>query len=156
MDQATQQNAALVEEATAAAQSLQQQAHTAWQTWWRALSCRSPWCRLDKTKDENFFTPRHAVLQWLLGGCTTSPQPPPPPPSFAHRWHGQPCSALHRPGGTLEIVRGAGGEYGVCHLADGVVMDEWALFYRDHPQNNSCLRLLYNELIAYCCLIVSG
>ncbi|MBP7940906.1 MAG: DUF333 domain-containing protein, partial [Comamonas sp.] len=37
-------------------------------------------------------------------------------------------------GGTLEIVRGAGGEYGVCHLADGVVMDEWALFYRDHPQ----------------------
>lgn len=41
------------------------------------------------------------------------------------------CSAQ---GGTLEIVRGAGGEYGVCHLADGVVMDEWALFYRDHPQ----------------------
>lgn len=37
-------------------------------------------------------------------------------------------------GGTLKIVRGAGGEYGVCHLADGVVMDEWALFYRDHPQ----------------------
>lgn len=37
-------------------------------------------------------------------------------------------------GGTLEIVRGAGGEYGVCHLADGVVMDEWVLFYRDHPQ----------------------
>lgn len=54
----------------------------------------------------------------VLGGCTTQPA-------------AQYCIAQ---GGTLEIVRGAGGEYGVCHLADGVVMDEWALFYRDHPQ----------------------
>ena len=78
----------------------------------------------------------------VLGGCTTQPAaapapapapaaPPSPPTAGMANPAAQYCSAQ---GGTLEIVRGAGGEYGVCHLADGVVMDEWALFYRDHPQ----------------------
>lgn len=67
-----------------------------------------------------------------LGGCTTQPAAPPSPPTAGMaNPAAQYCIAQ---GGTLEIVRGAGGEYGVCHLADGVVMDEWALFYRDHPQ----------------------
>ena len=69
----------------------------------------------------------------VLGGCTTQPAaaPPSPPTAGMANPAAQYCIAQ---GGTLEIVRGAGGEYGVCHLADGVVMDEWALFYRDHPQ----------------------
>lgn len=74
----------------------------------------------------------------VLGGCTTQPAaapapaaPPSPPTAGMANPAAQYCSAQ---GGTLEIVRGAGGEYGVCHLADGVVMDEWGLFYRDHPQ----------------------
>lgn len=72
----------------------------------------------------------------VLGGCTTQPPAAPaalpsPPTAGMANPAAQYCIAQ---GGTLEIVRGAGGEYGVCHLADGVVMDEWALFYRDHPQ----------------------
>jgi uncharacterized protein len=85
-----------------------------------------------------FHTPSSAMLccAMVLGGCTTQPAaapaaPPSPPTAGMANPAAQYCIAQ---GGTLEIVRGAGGEYGVCHLADGVVMDEWALFYRDHPQ----------------------
>ncbi len=28
-----------------------------------------------------------------------------------------------------------GGEYGVCHLPDGTIIDEWELFRRDHKQD---------------------
>ena len=85
-----------------------------------------------------FDAPSLAMLccAMVLGGCTTQPAaapaaPPSPPTAGMANPAAQYCIAQ---GGTLEIVRGAGGEYGVCHLADGVVMDEWALFYRDHPQ----------------------
>lgn len=76
------------------------------------------------------------LMLTALGGCTTQPAAAPaalpsPPTAGMANPAAQYCIAQ---GGTLEIVRGAGGEYGVCHLADGVVMDEWALFYRDHPQ----------------------
>lgn len=76
------------------------------------------------------------LMLTALGSCTTQPEaapaaPPSPPTAGMANPAAQYCIAQ---GGTLEIVRGAGGEYGVCHLADGVVMDEWALFYRDHPQ----------------------
>lgn len=76
------------------------------------------------------------LMLTALGGCTTQPAaapaaPPSPPTAGMANPAAQYCIAQ---GGTLKIVRGAGGEYGVCHLADGVVMDEWALFYRDHPQ----------------------
>ncbi len=64
--------------------------------------------------------------------CVPHPTPPPARPPLA--WPTLQRNTASPQGGTLEIVRGAGGEYGVCHLADGVVMDEWALFYRDHPQ----------------------
>lgn len=38
-------------------------------------------------------------------------------------------------GGRLEIVRDASGrEKGMCHLPDGTVIDEWALYRRDHAQ----------------------
>lgn len=35
------------------------------------------------------------------------------------------CVAL---GGRLEIVDGADGQFGLCHLPDGRVCEEWALF----------------------------
>lgn len=31
-------------------------------------------------------------------------------------------------GGSLEIAEGAGGQAGYCHLKDGRVCEEWALF----------------------------
>ncbi|MBI4093508.1 DUF333 domain-containing protein [Candidatus Kaiserbacteria bacterium] len=31
-------------------------------------------------------------------------------------------------GGTLELVERAEGQFGLCHLPDGRVCDEWALF----------------------------
>ena len=37
-------------------------------------------------------------------------------------------------GGTLEIVKEAAGEKGMCHLPDGTAIDEWELFRRDNPQ----------------------
>lgn len=36
-------------------------------------------------------------------------------------------------GGKLEIRKNSdGGEYGVCHLADGAQIEEWELFRRDN------------------------
>ncbi len=37
-------------------------------------------------------------------------------------------------GGKLEIVKDAAGEKGICHLPDGTVVGEWALFRRDNPK----------------------
>ncbi len=36
-------------------------------------------------------------------------------------------------GGKLTIVKGPGGESGMCRLPDGTEIEEWALFRRDHP-----------------------
>lgn len=38
-------------------------------------------------------------------------------------------------GGKIEIVKEAAGEKGMCHLPDGSVIEEWALFRSDNPQN---------------------
>lgn len=39
-------------------------------------------------------------------------------------------------GGRLEILTGAdGGQTGMCHLPDGRVVEEWALFRSAHPQS---------------------
>ncbi|KRG66429.1 hypothetical protein ABB27_13695 [Stenotrophomonas terrae] len=36
-------------------------------------------------------------------------------------------------GGKLEIRKNSeGGEYGICHLADGTQIEEWELFRRDN------------------------
>ncbi len=41
------------------------------------------------------------------------------------------CASL---GGKSEIRQAAdGGNYSMCHLPDGTVLEEWALFRRDHP-----------------------
>lgn len=63
----------------------------------------------------------------LLAGCTTE----------------QPAIGMANPaseyclsqGGRLEIVREASGnERGMCHLPDGTVIEEWALFRRDQAK----------------------
>lgn len=36
-------------------------------------------------------------------------------------------------GGTLEIAEGDAGQYGLCHLPDGRVCEEWSLF-----RDNEC------------------
>lgn len=38
-------------------------------------------------------------------------------------------------GGKIEIVKETAGEKGMCHLPDGTVVEEWALFRRESPQN---------------------
>ena len=36
-------------------------------------------------------------------------------------------------GGKVEIKKNSeGGEYGICHLADGTQIEEWELFRRDN------------------------
>lgn len=37
-------------------------------------------------------------------------------------------------GGRTEIRAEADGEVGYCHLPDGSVVEEWALFRQNHPQ----------------------
>ncbi|MDX8130452.1 DUF333 domain-containing protein [Methylomonas sp. BW4-1] len=37
-------------------------------------------------------------------------------------------------GGKLEIVKEASGEKGMCHLPDGMIVEEWELLRRDNPQ----------------------
>ncbi len=40
-------------------------------------------------------------------------------------------------GGRIEIVTDdAGGQKGMCHLPDGTVVDEWALYRKEHPQSS--------------------
>jgi putative hemolysin len=39
-------------------------------------------------------------------------------------------------GGRSEIVTTPEGQHGLCHLPDGTVIDEWALWRRDHPQGS--------------------
>ena len=39
-------------------------------------------------------------------------------------------------GGKVEIKKNSeGGEYGICHLADGTQIEEWELFRRDNAAN---------------------
>ncbi|MBO1324147.1 DUF333 domain-containing protein [Acetobacter sp. TBRC 12305] len=37
-------------------------------------------------------------------------------------------------GGTLSMEHTEQGQVGYCHLPDGSVTEEWALFRKDHPQ----------------------
>ena len=58
---------------------------------------------------------------------------------------GQPVIGMANPasvfcikqGGRLEIKRDAdGGEYGLCHLPDGTVVDDWAYFRSQHKSES--------------------
>lgn len=35
-------------------------------------------------------------------------------------------------GGTLEMVKEPAGDKALCYLPDGTVIEEWALYHRDH------------------------
>ncbi|GAW40642.1 hypothetical protein SH203_01042 [Brevundimonas sp. SH203] len=67
-----------------------------------------------------------------LAACAQPAQPTPKPigmPNPASKY----CVDS---GGRLEIVTGAdGGQSGMCHLPDGRVIEEWALFRSAHPRS---------------------
>ena len=75
----------------------------------------------------------------LAAGCAASgPAPGPAAPKTS-----TPVIGMANPaskycidkGGTLQIRKdAAGNQAGWCTLPDGTVMEEWALFRRDHPQ----------------------
>jgi putative hemolysin len=64
----------------------------------------------------------------LLAGCATNE------PGQAAAIANPASEHCVKQGGKLEIVRDASGEKGMCHLPDGTVVEEWALFRRDNPQ----------------------
>ena len=56
-------------------------------------------------------------------------------------------------GGTLEIEsRGDGGQYGVCHLADGRACEEWALMRGTCPKNGAEIAGITDQQARYCVL----
>lgn len=63
----------------------------------------------------------------VLAGCSPVQKPP------ASAQMANPASVYCvKLGGKLEIVKTAAGEQGMCHLPDGSVIEEWALYRRDH------------------------
>jgi hypothetical protein len=69
----------------------------------------------------------------LLAGCASRPEPEPEPP--ARIGMPNPASAYCvQKGGKLSFQKDAAGhQTGLCALPDGTVIEEWALFRRDHP-----------------------
>ena len=56
-------------------------------------------------------------------------------------------------GGTLKIEsRGDGGQYGVCHLADGRACEEWALMRGECPKSGAEVAGITNVEARYCVL----
>ena len=75
----------------------------------------------------------------LAAGCAASgPAPEPAAPKANPPLIGMPNPASKYcivKGGTLLIRKdAAGNQGGWCTLPDGTVIEEWALFRRDHPQ----------------------
>ena len=64
-----------------------------------------------------------------LAACSAAPQPPAQQPQVGLA---NPAS-VHcvEKGGKLEIRKEADGQTGYCHLPDGRVVEEWALFRAD-------------------------
>ena len=59
----------------------------------------------------------------MVAGCAAKAEPP------ARIGMPNPASvACIKAGGKLEIRKGAAGQYGMCHLPDGRVCEEWELF----------------------------
>lgn len=71
----------------------------------------------------------------LLAACAASPEPTPEAilggvPNMAN-----PASVYcAKVGGKLEIRSEAAGEVGYCHLPDGRVIEEWALFRQENTK----------------------
>lgn len=65
----------------------------------------------------------------MLAGCGADEGAAPPSVGMAN-----PASVYCiEAGGRLEIRQSGSGQVGVCRLADGVEIEEWALYRRDHP-----------------------
>ena len=69
----------------------------------------------------------------LAAGCASQPEPTPEPPVRI----GMPNPASKYcidKGGKLSFQKdAAGNSTGLCALPDGTVVEEWALYRRDHP-----------------------
>ncbi|SPU49828.1 putative hemolysin [Bordetella trematum] len=64
----------------------------------------------------------------MLAGCGSGEGVAPPPVGMAN-----PASVYCiEAGGRLEIRHSGSGQLGICRLADGVEIEEWALYRRDH------------------------
>lgn len=65
----------------------------------------------------------------MLAGCASGDGAAPPSVGMAN-----PASVYCiEVGGRLEIRDVGAGQVGICHLPDGVEIEEWALYRRDHP-----------------------
>jgi putative hemolysin len=71
-----------------------------------------------------------AACAALLAGCQQTPTTQPASVGIANPASTY-CISL---GGKLTIKKTPEGETGFCQLPDGTVIEEWALFRRDHPQ----------------------
>lgn len=75
--------------------------------------------------------PPAAILALSVTACSTTAGEPPTRLQMANPASAY-CVSL---GGKVEIRKTAtGDEYGICHLPDGSVVEEWTLFRRDHKQ----------------------
>lgn len=74
-----------------------------------------------------------AVISALIfTGCTSTAAPVTAPGAAGMA---NPASVYClQQGGTLHQVHYASGVSNNCHLPGGEVIDEWALFHRDHPR----------------------
>lgn len=68
-----------------------------------------------------------ACAPFVLSACTSTAAPPAPSVGLANP------ASLHcvERGGTLKIIKGSDGKRGMCHLPDGMVVEEWELLRRD-------------------------
>lgn len=67
----------------------------------------------------------------LVVGCGGEPEPEPESTVQIPNPASEYCVAQ---GGRVEIVTDSTGQKGMCHLADGTVVEEWELYRRDHAE----------------------
>ena len=73
---------------------------------------------------------------WTVG-CAPRPAPPPEPPARIGMANPASTHCIQK-GGKLSIQQDASGnQSGLCALPDGTVIEEWALFRRDHPMQQT-------------------
>ncbi|MEE8662994.1 MAG: DUF333 domain-containing protein [Acetobacter sp.] len=68
------------------------------------------------------------ITTLILAACST-------PHEATRNTLANPASTWYiKRGGSLELRNLETGTQGICHLPDGRIIEEWALFRHDHPQ----------------------
>lgn len=77
-----------------------------------------------------------ASLTAMTSACSSPPPPAPASPAPPKVGMANPASAYCLSlGGRLDLRKDeSGNQFGICHLPDGTLIEEWVLFRRDHPQ----------------------